>query len=339
MSSFLSLYTAMRLMAVPLLLLTYPSAAQELWFSPPNDHPRSPTHWTFSEPGNFTRMFQHPEEWSFAASHVKVFGIDMSFGEDGPEEKLRPLFDFLKARSIGVNVGLQSIYGEGCGKGVEGIVQVQRQPGNLARRLKRLGFDVAWFSLDGPLGFGHTYKGKEACRYSVREVAHRLAYTIADVRSSYPNAKFVDYEGDMVGMPLNEWMPLLKEWLQAYREETGTALDGMGMDINWRLAQREGRDWREASRATADALHPHGIEVGIFINAAGGKDVTDESWMAEAEQNAREVVAAKLPLDFVILASWAFHPWRLIPEDDPLTMTHLVDWYVKYRESGGASAR
>ena len=316
-----------RMLAFALVLGTLPAKAQELWFSPPNDHPRSPTHWTASEPGNFTRMFEHPEEWSFAVSHVKVFGIDMSFGEDGPEAKLRQIFDFLKSHNIAVNVGLQSVYTEGCGKGVEGLVQTKQQPGNLARRLKRFGFDVAYFSLDGPLGFGHTYNGKEACRYSVREVAHRLAYAIADVRSSYPNAKFVDYEGDFTQLPLEEGLPLLREWLQAYREETGTELDALGMDADWR------KPWRLSAPPTIGILHGRGVKAGIFITATGGKTVTDESWMAEAERNIRDVVAAKLDIDFVILASWMFHPWRLIPEDDPLTMTHLVDWYVKYREN------
>ena len=48
-------------------------------------------------------------------------------------------------------------------------------PFAIAKRLKRLGVDVQWFSLDEPLQFGHLYKGANACRYSVREVANRLA--------------------------------------------------------------------------------------------------------------------------------------------------------------------
>src|SRR4051812_41863388 len=165
-------------------LIALPARAQELWFSPPDDHPRGKEHFTMAE--GFTRMFQRPEEWSFAAAHVNVFGIDMWSAVDAPEEKMRLIFDFLKSRNIAVNVGLQSVYTEGCGKGIEGLNQAQKLPGDVGRRLKRLGFDVAYFSLDGPLAFGHIYKGKEACRYSVREVAHRLAYAIADVRSSYP---------------------------------------------------------------------------------------------------------------------------------------------------------
>jgi hypothetical protein len=305
-------------------LIVLPARAQELWFSPPDDHPRGKEHFTMAE--GFTRMFRHPEEWSFAAAHVNVFGIDMWSAIDAPEEKMRLIFDFLKSRNIAVNVGLQSVYTEGCGKGVEGLNQVQKLPGDVARRLKRLGSDVAYFSLDGPLGFGHTYKGKEACRYSVREVAHRLAYTVADVRSSYPNAKFVDYEGDFTQLPPEEGLPLLREWLQAYREETGTELDALGMDADWR------KSWRRSAPPTVDILHGRGVKAGIFITATGGKTVTDESWMTEAKQNIRDVTTAKLPLDFVILASWMFHPWRLIPEDDPLTLTHLVDWYLRYRE-------
>jgi hypothetical protein len=312
-------------------LATAPAGAQQLWFSPPDDHPRSRDHFITAD--GFTRMFEQPEEWAFAASHTKVFGIDTSLAIDGPEEKLRRMFDFFAAHDIAVNVALQALYTEGCGKGIEGLVQVQHYPGDIARRLKRLGFDVPYFAFDGPLAFGHIYKGKEACGYSVREVAHRLAHTVADVRSSYPNAKFVDYEGP-TDLPLQEWVPTWREWLDAYRAETGTELDAMAIDTNWR------KDWRAASIPTIDLLHAHGAKAGIFLTATGGPTVTDESWLTEAKQNIRDVVAAKLPVDFVVISSWMQHPWRLVPETDPLTMTNLVDWYVHYRESpDGAKPR
>ena len=317
-------------LAVALSVGTAPALAQELWFSPPDDHPRGQEHFTLAE--GFTRMFEHPEDWPFALSHIKVFGIDTSLAIDGPEDKLRRIFQVLKDHRVAVNVGLQSVYTEGCGKGIEGLVQVQHFPGDVARRLKRFGFDVAYFSLDGPLAFGHIYKGREACGYSVAEVARRLAYTVRDVRASYPDAKFIDYEGP-TDLPLDQWVPTYREWLDDYRAETGTELDGMAIDTSWH------RDWRGASPPTIELLHAHGAKAGIFVTATGGPTVTDESWLNEARQNTRDVVAANLPVDFVVIASWMLHPRRLVPETDPMTLTNLVDWYVHYRQGGAAPGR
>ena len=325
-----AVFTAIAAGLLTLSLTASAASAQEVWFSPPDDHPRGKQHLISAE--DYSRLFEHPEEWSSATAHVRAFGVDMSLAIDGPEEKLRRIFGFLKDHKIAANVSLQSLYTENCGRGIEGLVTVQHFPGDVLRRLKRLGLDVTYVSLDGPLGFGHTYRGKEECRYSAREVARRLAYTVRDVRSSYPNAKFVDYEGDFTYLPQDEAMPLLREWLDAYRAETGTELDALGMDVDWR------KPWRTSAPPTADILHAHGVKAGIFLDAAGGPTVTDESWMAEAERNARDIVTAKLPVDFVIIASWMMHPKRLLPESDPLALTHLVDWYEHYKKTGAAPA-
>jgi hypothetical protein len=153
-------------------------------------------------------------------------------------------------------------------------------------------------------------------------VAHRLAGTIRDLRAVYPNAKIVDYESP-TDEPLTQWKATLNEWLTAYRAETGTPLDALGMDTSL------GRPWREAAAPTIDILHQHGTKAGIIIDAHGGPGVTDESWIAEAKQYAIAIQGEKLPLDFVVIASWMLHPWRNLPESDPLTLTAFVDWYAR----------
>ena len=111
----------------------------------------------------------------------------------GLEDKIKAISVFLSSRHIALAVGIQSLPVDGCGRGVEGMTKAG-QPGNVARRLKRLGIDVKYFALDEPLDFGHNFTGKQACKYSIQEVAHRLAGTISDLRTVYPDAKIVDYE-------------------------------------------------------------------------------------------------------------------------------------------------
>jgi hypothetical protein len=84
-------------------------------------------------------------------------------------------------------------------------------------------------------------------------------------------------------------------------------------------------------RETTEILHAEGVKAGIFLDAAGGPDVTDQSWMAKTHQNILDVVRTRLPLDFVIIATWMHHPTRALPETDPLALTSLVNWYVEHR--------
>jgi hypothetical protein len=210
---------------------------------------------------------------------------------------------------------------------VEGIVTTVKEPLSVARRLKQIGANVDSFGLDEPLEYGHIYKGRAACNFPIGEVAKRLAMTVREVRDLYPNAKFVDFEVPQ-DLPLPEWTDRLNQWLSAYQQATGTPLNGLAIDAHFREA------WQEPARRTADILHEKGVQAGIFLNAPGGSNVTDESWMKEAKQNILNVGAARLPIDFVIIATWVGHPSRDLPESDPLALTSLINWYAEHRVVG-----
>lgn len=232
---------------------------------------------------DFHELFDVPDKWATGSQKINVFSFNTTYAEFEPEERLRRIFTFLNARDIGINVSLQALFVEGCGVGIEGLVQIDHYPGDIARRLKRMDAPVQSFSFDSPLAFGHIYKGKNACAYSVEEVAKRLARTVADLRSSYPDAKFIDYESP-TDLPFEQWTSTFRRWLDAYREETGTELDGMAMDANWH------KEWRQAAAATVELLHAHHAQAGIFLDANGGPSVTDQSWMIDAKRNIRDVV-------------------------------------------------
>jgi hypothetical protein len=308
-----------------LVFLNWQAKAQEIWFAPPDDLPRGAK--IFSD--DFSRLWTAPEEWTFAASHISVFVLSPYYASVGLEDNIKAISLFLTSRHIALAVGIQSLPVDGCGQGVEGMTKAG-QPGNVARRLKRLGIDVKYFALDEPLDFGHNFIGKQACKYSIQEVAHRLAGTISDLRRVYPDAKIVDYEAP-TSEPLPQWTArtsvTLIEWLDRYRAETGTPLDAMAMDSSWLEA------WQQHDSETSGILHQHGIKAGLFLDAPGGPAVTDQSWMTAARKNIYAVQAAKLNLDFIIIASWTQHPRRNLPESDPLALSSLVKWYVTNRSN------
>jgi hypothetical protein len=297
-----------------------PAAAEEVWFVPPDDLPR----FGRVAMADYPQLFDPDAKWASAASRINVFGLTPYYVLRAPEAELRRVLDFLASRRIALNVALQALPAENCGEGVEGIVTTVKEPLSVAQRLKELNADVASFSFDEPLEYGHIYNHRAACRFSVREVAQRLSQTVQGVHAIYPGAKFIDYEVPL-DLAAAEWASTLKEWLEEYRTATGLPLDGLGMDIDFR------KPWLPAVRESTHILREHGVKAGIFLDAAGGPEVTDESWMAEARQNVMNVEAAKLSLDFVIIATWTHHPSRALPETDPLALTSLVNWYFEHR--------
>jgi hypothetical protein len=307
-------------LAVIALVLFKPAAAEEVWFAPPDNLPR------FGQVAmaDYPRLFDPDAKWELAASRINVFSLDPFYVLRSSEAELRNVLNFLSSRNIALNVALQALPAENCGHDVEGIVSIVKESLSVAQRLKKLSANVASFSFDEPLEYGHIYNHRAACRYSVQEVAMRLAQTVQGVHAIYPNAKFVDYEVPL-DLPPAEWASTLREWLTAYRAASGLALDGLAMDIDFR------KPWLSSTRQSIQILHTHGVKAGLFLNAAGGPDVTDESWMAKARQNIVDVQREKIPLDFVIIATWMKHPSRALPETDPLALTSLVNWYFEHR--------
>ena len=313
---FRRLLAAVAFLALPMNPLT---AAPALIFGPPdslqhgNQAPLAP---------DFGRLFSDPDAWTTAWSKLSGFGINTFTANVAPEDLLHQVFGFLTARHIALEVTLQSLPVENCGVGVEGLVQTIQHPTGTAERMEKLNAPVASFGLDEPLTFGHFYDGRNACQLPVQEVAERLARTISAVRRVYPTARINEYEAP-TGNVYPHWRAVLPQWLEAYQRHTGTPLDAMTLDVDWRDPH-----WQDVVRLSVSILHAHGVKAGIFLDATGGPNVTDESWMAEAHRNGETIIRNKFGLDFVIIASWMGHPRRLLPPSDPLSLTSLIPWFA-----------
>ena len=299
-----------------LFLLALPAKAQEIWFGPPDNLPRGDK--IANE--DFPNLFAPEQKWQSASSKISLFAMTPYYAVAATDDQIRMILGYLSSRHIPLAVGMQPLPVEGCGQGVEGMTR-PGVPGVIARRLKRLGANVEYFALDEPLEYGHIYHGKNACHFSVQEVANRLASTIRDLRAVYPGVKILDFEVP-TDQPLSEWTATLSEWLDDYREATGTELDALAMDTNIN------KPWREAGPATIQILHKHGTKAGMFIIARGGPSVTDESWMSEAREFSKEIRTANMKLDFVIFSTWMGHPHLFVPDNNSLALTSLINYWA-----------
>jgi len=294
-------------------------AAQEIWFAPPDNLPRG------SKIGNedFPHLFDNHPAWSVKTD---VFVVSPMMGSTiSPAATLRSINAFLTQRHIALAVGIGAaqtdnvnpVPGE-CGFGVEGMTRPKRNASDF-KRLKDLGIDVEYVTMDEPLTFAHYYNQRAACHYTVEDTARRVAASLAEVRQYYPDVKVVDYEAPTAASA-RQWNTDYPLWLSAFRRATGMPLAAVVFDVDWR------KPWLDWVRPSTAISHQNGVKAGIFLDGTG-PGTSDSDAMTHYKQNAVSVDQAKLPLDLVVIANWTPHPARNLPESDPDTLTYFLHLY------------
>jgi hypothetical protein len=308
-----------------LITLLASASAEEVWFAPPDNMDRGAR--TFNH--DFPHLFDRNPAWD---AKIDVFKISPKMGSTiGPAEQLTRINAFLKDRHIAlaVDVGAMQVDnanpvpGE-CGYGVEGMVR----PGRNAiqfRRLKQLGIEIRYVAMDEPLTFGHYYNKKNACRFSIDEVARRVAAAIAEIRQYYPDVRVVDVEAPQ-SMTAAQWNADFPKWLEAYRRATGQPLDAIVYDLDWRPS------WQAVVVPGVRVARQAGIRVGIILDGAGKSDAEA---VADYKKNMASVAALRAPLDIVMIANWTPHPANDLPQSDPNSLTGVLHYFnTKYHPSG-----
>jgi hypothetical protein len=302
----------------------------QVWFAP-NDDLARPT-----APGgflnhDFPHLFDPNPAWD---PRIDVFKVSPKMGSTvGPAEELTRINAFLTGRHIALSVDIGAMLldnrdpvpGE-CGFGVEG----SNRPGRNAqefRRLKQLGIDVRYATMDEPLTFGHYYAKKNACHFAIDDVARRVAAAIAEVKQSYPDVRVVDVEAPPITTTA-QWNADFPKWLEAYRRATGGPLDAIVYDLDWR------QPWQAVVVPGVRIARSAGVRTGIILDGTG-PGASDAEAVAAYKQNIQAVEATGLKFDLVMVANWTPHPSRNLPQSDPQTLTSVLAWYLKQHEANG----
>jgi hypothetical protein len=302
-----------------LVFATSPVAAQQVWFAPPDNLDRGAR--TFNH--DFPQLFDANPAWD---PKIDVFKISPKMGSTvGPAEQLNRINAFLKDRHIALAVSIGAMLldnrdpvpGE-CGFGVEG----SNRPGRNTiefQRLKQLGIEVRYVAMDEPLTFGHYYNKKNACRYSIDDVARRVAAAIAEIKQIYPDVRVVDEEAPPITTTA-QWNADFPKWLEAYRRATGEPLDAIVFDLDWR------QPWQEIVVPGVRVAHQAGVRAGIFLDGTGPGE-SDADAVAAYKRNMASVAALHAPFDFVEIANWTAHPANDLPQSDPNSLTGVLHYY------------
>ena len=289
------------------------AAPSELWLSPADDV-------TQHNP-DIHAYFDHPELWSSAAGHMRVFSLPINYLLRSPPDVIHRELDRLRALHLALNVSISGLGVDKkvCGDGVEGMIGRRESRAN-AEQLGRLGVDVASFSLDLPLSDGHIMTKRQrpnACQLSVHDTAVGTAQSVHALLAVYPNAKIYDSEVP-TGIPLAQWTTDLETWLTEYKAASGRDFDGLTMDAWWKFP------WEPAVKATSAILARHGIKAGIFIDESGGNNLPAANWLGAAKMHACALRASGIHIDYFAVADWQNMQVRSVPESDPDTLPAMV---------------
>ena len=272
-------WTAVPLLAASLVLAPLRVWATEIWLGGFDPVMRSILQGSASD---YYAMFEPDAPWPRAASHLNVFQITGSLAGGGPEDELRRIFTDLQRRKIALALEIAPLTAtRECGQRVEGS-RTSGEVARLVQRIRRLGGDLRYVAMDGPLSAGHIYSGANACRTSVPALAQEVAATVNVIRQAFPAAKVGDIERIGFADP-PDLINQIVQWTEAYKHAVGEPPAFLRTDMLW------SGPWRQQlARLEPRLPTTAGIELSIIYNG-DGSDLSGLAWTNHAEQRFADI--------------------------------------------------
>lgn len=303
--------------------------AQSIWLAPQGAYNRAGA----QRPLDFLDMFKSDDLWRVSLSKIRVFKLYGRYIDSSPPSQLEKVIAFLKQRKIVIALEIGSINGLAdprptCGGPglVEGYVTADAAF-RITQKLKSVGADVQYFSLDEPLWYGHYYQGKvggqPGCKTPLEPLLHSMKIPLSIMLSAFPAAEIGQIEPTILAMQGDGREKLLR-WASLFKQEIGRPLDFIHLDVPWLHHEAE----KSLARMVdiAEELRRENLvkRRGVIVNGSGNAG-SDLAWIDSARRNAMRVCKAFVrPPDEIIVQSWDPWPTRVLPESSPTALTSLI---------------
>jgi hypothetical protein len=300
------------------------SVPQLIWFAPLN---------SFNTNGDggivpyaevdYMQLFAAGAPWTQARSHTQVFKIVEQLAAFGTDSELQTIFSYVNANNL--TLALEAgplITSPQCGLGVEGYTSGAAFATATAQRIKALGGNLAYISMDEPLFYGHFYQGTNACQASVETVAQQAASTMQAYQAVFPEVQVGDIEPlDSFADPAGVWVSTTQEWIGDFQAAAGFPLAFLHDDVTWSVPLNQYLPQLQP------LLTQQSIPFGMIFNGTNNA-VSDAGWMSAAEQNIQAYNSSgdAQPAQ-VIFQTWDPYPTHVLPETSPTSLSYLVDFY------------
>lgn len=306
---------------------------QTIWFAPADPAVRT---WAGNRNGSsdYMDLFTATAPWAQAAGRVHIFKMYSSvfllqhLAGSLTDEQLRIVFADLKRRNIALAVEHGPLYEDPapphCGTGIEGFGGSASL--RLAQKIRDLGGVLEYLAMDEP--FQHA---RDVCGWSAREIAMNAAASIAEIRKVFPNVKVGDIEVVPGSAAMPDWIVQYGQWMDAWKEASGTALAFFHADINW------GINYSAAVGQARALARERGIPFGVIYNG-WYTDRSDAEWVNSGMRNYASVELGGEVAEQAVFQSWDHYPDRLLPETGASSFTRLINSYFRTRTAMSLAA-
>ncbi|MCI4679473.1 hypothetical protein K9U39_09845 [Rhodoblastus acidophilus] len=296
-----------------LISCTNPSFAFQIWVSghdPVSGPEKNPAY-----PCDFMDLFAPNAPWENAAKRVSVFKLSTAFVLKGTDDDLRKTFSGLKERHIALAVETGVLFSPNCGKGMEGFANPASAKA-IAYRVKRLGGDLQYVAMDEQLWFGHFAHGKNACGFSISEIAKQVAQHAKEIAAFFPSVKIGAIE------PISDLEPAeaISKYLKAYEAAYGSKFAFLHGDIQW------SREWETPLANAVRVARSEHISFGPIIDSDHPADDNGDEWAQHAQQRRYAInkVVSPSDLNALIIQTWTKEPHSWLPETSKDSLTHFI---------------
>jgi hypothetical protein len=309
--------TAVAFLLLPLVVA---AGAPEIWLCPLDPLFRPEVKYGGST--QYMRLFTPDAAWQKAAARTQVFKIYPQWIARASDADLRTQFADLERRGIALALEFGILTAsEKCGEAVEGFGGQTLMVA--AQRIKRNGGTLRYLAMDEPVFFSTLYTGKNACGWSVDEMADNAAANIRVLLEQDPGVQV----GLIEPLPASaaNWLSQYQAGIRAFQRALGFPLAFFIADLNWEI-----KNHMDALASFRGMVLAEGVRFGVIYNG-NASDRSDARWVKSAAKHMRAVERKFGSPDLVVFQSWHAYPEKLLPEKDSDSFTSLVDRYVRLK--------
>lgn len=317
-------------------------SVREIWIGPnTQDSGRA---WALYE------MFEPDARWQAVRGRIDVFQFPILTLHYVPLDRLRQAVDLLQRDDISIAVECGGLRdhgdigeaGERCGEATaEATLRA-------VTKITEAGGRLEYLALGAP--FRHTLAtGRpNRCQFTLGEATRELMDFIREVRKVYPDVKMglieavswytVGEHPSHVGPEMTTGdLPELLTHVTESLEAVGERLAFYRADYPYDYADTEALDGWGKLKALEDFVRGLGLRFQLIYNSASGGRSSDRDFFRDTvEYFVKYAAVGGAPDDIVIQSWYPQHPQKLVPEDEPFSLTYVVKTILGLIDSEGS---